>query len=202
MMAQGSADVVAPDGVRELGVEHGHDMALGAESAGLGVDPAIAGQQWRPDGLNSCGTPVFLVRHPKAWGPTAWVTPDLDAFRRAVWGTRGCAVFWDESSDSLDRNVRKDKKFFTRIRHEHSALFVLMHDFTVLTPLMRGNLSDAFIFRQMDFRAADWASLFTDRDLLQADTLQKREFLHKTAFCPVTRHLPTLAELGRLDFIP
>jgi hypothetical protein len=74
---------------------------------------------------------------------------------RAVWGTSGCAVFWDESSDSLDRNAAEDKRFFTRIRHEHRAFFVLMHDFTVLTPLMRGNLSDAFIFRQTSRRADD-----------------------------------------------
>jgi hypothetical protein len=155
---------------------------------------------WRRHRLRSIVFDPFCRRN--QWGPTAWATDDLEAFRRAVWGTAGCAVFWDESSDSLDRHAREDRKFFTRIRHEHRALFVLLHDFTVLTPLMRGNLSDAFIFRQTEQRAEDWASLFTDRDLLAAGDLRQREFLHKSAFRPVRRSLPTVEDLGRMDFIP
>jgi len=157
---------------------------------------------WRRHRLRSIAFDPFARRERAAWGPTAWVTDDLDAFRRAVWGTSGCAVFWDESSDSLDRNAAEDKRFFTRIRHEHRAFFVLMHDFTVLTPLMRGNLSDAFVFRQTSRRADDWAELFTDDALMQAEGLGQYEFLHKTAFRPVTRHRPTLPELSRMDFIP
>lgn len=157
---------------------------------------------WRRHRLRSIVFDPFLAKHPRAWGPTAWATADLDAFRRAVWGTSGCAVFWDESSDSLDRNAADDKRFFTRIRHEHRAFFVLMHDFVVLTPMMRANLSDAFVFRQTAERAKDWVNLFADDDMRQTATLEKREFVHKTAFEPATRHLPSLPELARMDFIP
>lgn len=157
---------------------------------------------WSKHHLRSIVFDPWLQKHPHAWGPTAWVTPDLEAFRRAVWGTQGCAVFWDESSDSIDRNAAEDKRFFTRIRHDHRAFVIIMHDFCVLTPMMRANLSDAFVFKQTEERAHDWRRLFVDSDMLQTMNLQKREFVHKTAFEPVTRHLPTVAELERMDFIP
>ena len=157
---------------------------------------------WRRHRLRSIVYDPFAARNRAAWGATAWVTADIDAFRRAVWGTTGCAVFWDESSDSLDRHAAEDKRFFTRIRHEHRAFFVLMHDFTVLTPLMRGNLSDAFVFRQTSKRAQDWVELFTDDALADAATLAQYEFIHKTAFRPAQRLRPAVPELSRLDFIP
>lgn len=157
---------------------------------------------WRKHRLRSIVFDPFLRKHPRAWGPTAWATPDLEAFRRAVWGTKGCFVVWDESSDSIDRNAREDKRFFTRIRHEHRAFAIITHDFCVLTPMMRANLSDAFVFKQTEERAHDWRRLFVDSDMLQTAELAKREFIHKTAFEPVRRLLPSLEELGRLDFIP
>ena len=162
--------------------------------ARLGLVPWL----WRRHRLRSIVYDPFRAKN--QWGPTAWVTDDQDAFRRAVWGTKGCAVFWDESSDSLDRNAAEDKRFFTRIRHEHRAFFVLCHDFTVLTPLMRGNLSDAFIFRQTARRAQDWAELFTDDALAAAANLAQREYIHKAAFRAPSRHLPTVAQLSTMEF--
>jgi len=44
VVAKCIADVVEADGVGQLGVEHGHDVAPGAEGTGLKVDPVVAGQ--------------------------------------------------------------------------------------------------------------------------------------------------------------
>lgn len=157
---------------------------------------------WRRGRLRSIVFDPWLEKHPKAWGPTAWVTTDLAAFRRAVWGTSGCAVFWDESTDSLDRNAEENRSFFSRIRHNHPALFVLMHDFCVITPMMRANLTDAFVYRQTPKRCGDWADLFADSGMHHAAELEQYEFLHKVAFRPVRRLMPTEAELRTMDFIP
>lgn len=164
------------------------------------VARAIVVWLWRRHGLRSIVFDPFRRRND--WGPSAWVTDDIEAFRRAVWGTEGCAVIWDESSDSLDRNATKDRRFFTRIRHEHRAFFIMIHDFATLTPLMRGNLSDAFVFRQTEDRAKDWSSLFADRDLLKACEFDQYEFLHKSAFRPVRRMRPAVDALRGVDFIP
>lgn len=132
------------------------------------------------------------------WGAWCWSTKDLERFKRAVWNTQGCAVFWDESSDSIDKNSRADRAFFTRIRHEHKAFFLLCHDYTVMHPIMRGNLSDIYFFRQGPKRAAALAEEFGDADLIQTAALEKREWIHKRPFERITRSRPTLAELNNL----
>lgn len=132
------------------------------------------------------------------WGAWAWVTNDLPTFERVVWSTKGFAVFWDESSDTLEKHAHEHKRMFTRIRHEHSAFYLLAHDFSVMTPLMRGNLSEAYIFRQSEERADDWRRLFADRDLIQTAELQQREFIVKRPFQPVIRMRPTLEQLKHL----
>ena len=172
----------------------------GSKSGKTTLAFALAHWIWREHGLRSIVYDPFAARQRAAWGKSAWVTSDLEAFRRAVWGTTACAVFWDESSDSLDRNAREDKRFFTRIRHEHRALFVLMHDFTVLTPLMRGNLSDAWIFRQTSKRADDWCNLFTDHRLRDAAELDQYQFIHKRAFRDPKRYKPSAADLKTINF--
>src|SRR5689334_15958177 len=78
------------------------------------------------------------------WGHWAWVTDDKAKFLRAVFGVHGCAVFWDESSDSLSRNGAEDRGFFTRLRQReirgklvgHPSIHVLAHDFAALAPIM------------------------------------------------------------------
>lgn len=147
-------------------------------------------------GLRSLAYDPWCAKH--NWGPWSWVTNDLAKFERAVANTKGCAVFWDESSDSLERNSVDHKKMFTRIRHQHPAFFLIAHDFAVMSPLMRGNLTEAYIFRQSEERANDWRRLFADRDLLQTAELEQREFIIKRPFQPIVRMKPTLASLGNL----
>lgn len=157
---------------------------------------AMVHQMRRRHGLRSLVFDPFKAKN--NWGPAAWVTSDLDTFKTVVFSVKGCAVFWDESSDSLDKNSRDDRRFFTRIRHEHKAFFLIAHDLTVMNPLMRGNLSDLYLFAQGPKRAALYAEDFNDPDLMQLTQLQKREFIHKRPFEKIVRRLPTLEELKNL----
>jgi hypothetical protein len=129
------------------------------------------------------------------WGPHAWVTSDMEKFKRAVAGVKGCAVFWDESTTTMRNRSFEDVGFFSNIRHNHPAFYSIGHDPTVLSPTMRGNLSEAYIFRQSETRAAIWVELFTDTDMRQTTTLERREFIYKRAFEKIERRLPTLQEL-------
>lgn len=153
---------------------------------------------WRRHELRSIVFDIWKDRND--WGPSAWVTDNKSEFVRAVWNSSGCAVIWDESSATLRRND-DDEAFFTRIRHEHRAFFVLIHDFAQLTPLMRGNLDNAFIFRQTEDRARDWVRLFADTDLFETTELSKREFMHKQSFEKAKRLRPTLAQLQKISLI-
>jgi hypothetical protein len=130
------------------------------------------------------------------WGPWAIVFDDIETFKKAVWKTKGFAIFWDESTDSLNRHAREDRAFFTAIRHNHPALFVMVHDYAVLSPVMRSSITEAFLFRQSSNRAKQWAEQFADDDILKASELAQYEFIHKRAFKPIERRKPTVEELA------
>lgn len=154
---------------------------------------ALVFKMWRLHRLRAIIFDPF--RRKNNWGASAWVTDDLEKFKRAVWGTKHCAVFWDESTDSINKHDREDQKFFSRIRHEHKAFFLLCHDLTVMSPLMRGNLSDMYVFRQGVKRAGLYAEDFADQDLQQLAELGQYEFIHKQPFRPARRLRPTTAEM-------
>lgn len=157
---------------------------------------ALAGSMWRRHGLPSIVFDPFKFKHD--WGKTAWVTDDLPTFKRAVLGTRGKAIFWDESSTTLKKTASDDLAFFTQIRHRHKAFFLIGHDFTIISPMMRANLSDAYVFRQGEDRPKLWSGLFADADMMQTGDLKKREFIHKRPFEKIVRRCPSLDELARL----
>lgn len=132
------------------------------------------------------------------WGPWAWVTDSLEQFMRAAYQVHGFAVFWEEASDSLERNDKRHRGFFTRLRERevngrkvgHPALYVLAHDFPALAPIMRNNLNELWLFRQGAKRAQEWADLFTDDALAQSAQLGQFQFMHKRPFRPAVTHRP------------
>lgn len=153
---------------------------------------ALADKMWRDHKLLSL---AYAPRGNVKWPATVAVTKNLAKFKNVLRKTKGLAVFWDESSTSLDT---EDEEFTTQVRHDHKAFFFINHDLKCVGPMARGNMTDAYIFRQSEDRARDWSRLFADRDLLQTSTLEKREFIYKRAFEKIDRRLPTLEELARL----
>jgi hypothetical protein len=159
---------------------------------------ALIALLWRRHRLRSIVFDPFMRK--TKWGPSAWVTDNLTLFKHIVNRTHGCAVVWDESSTSISKASMEDRAFFTNIRHNHKAFFVIVHDFTVISPLMRTNLSEAFIFRQSEERAHDWRRLFTDSELVKAAALDRRQFIHKRAFETPVIAQPSLEQYAKLSF--
>lgn len=128
------------------------------------------------------------------WGKSAWVTKDFDAWKRAVTGTKGCAVFWDEATAYGGRD-RENVELFSQIRHNHPALFCFGHAYSTFLPIMRVNLTDLLIARSDPDDAAEWARIMTDPEIKTAAGLDQYQFLHKRAFRPVRRLQYTAAEI-------
>ena len=126
------------------------------------------------------------------WGPQAWVTDDFEKFERAAFGTKGCAVFWDEGTMTGGRD-KENLKFFTAIRHNHPVFVFIGHGFATMLPIMRGSLTDLLLARRDPRDADQWAALTSDAAVMQATELAQYEFLHKRMFQPV-RHLRHTAE--------
>lgn len=157
---------------------------------------ALSGAHWRCHGMPSIVYDPFKREH--AWGAHAWVTDDIEKYKRAVAGTRGYAVFWDESTTSMRKAAADDIRFFSQIRHSHPAFYCIGHDVTSLSPLMRGSLTEAYVFRQSESRAAIWVEVFADKHMLLTTNLEKREFVHKRAFELAQRRSPSLSELNEM----
>ena len=120
------------------------------------------------------------------WGPQAWVTADFEKFERAAFGTKGCAVFWDEGTMTGGRD-RANLKFFTAIRHNHPVFVFIGHGFATMLPIMRGSLTDLILARRDPRDADQWAALTSDAEVMQATELAQYEFLQKRMFKPVRR---------------
>lgn len=127
---------------------------------------------WNLSGIKS----IVLDIHREDWGKQAWVTDNEDAFDKMVWAERGCAVFVDESSDTIDRS-KAFTKFFTRIRHRGHKMHVIGHDGSSLLPVQRQQLQTLFLFRQSEDPCKEWAKLYGNRGIMEACTLDQYYFL-------------------------
>lgn len=134
---------------------------------------------------------------PTDWGVGAWVSPDFERWRRAVEGTEGKVVVWDEGTGNGGRD-NENKKLFTEIRHNHPYLFFLGHRFDAMLPVMRSCLTDVIIAQCDLIDLEPWARAFADRDILQASKLPQYSFLWKRAFQPVqiVRYIPEQIAAG------
>ncbi len=127
---------------------------------------------WNDHGIKS----IALDIHRENWGPQCYVTANPEEFDKMVWLEKSCAVFIDETSDTIDRN-KGMTKFFTRIRHNGHKLHVMGHDGSSLLPVMRQQLQTLFLFKQSEDPAKEWAKLYGNRKIMEAVTLNQYEFL-------------------------
>lgn len=130
------------------------------------------------------------------WGPQAWVTKDFEAFRRAAFNSKGCAVFWDEGTSTGGRD-RDNLAFFTAIRHNHPAFYFIGHGYATMLPIMRGSLTDVVMATRDPDDAAEWAKVMVDASVMRATSLRQYEFLHKRKHRPVRVLAYTKAEIIR-----
>lgn len=156
----------------------------------------LALQMWKNHRLACVVFDPFKFKH--RWPKNCRVFDNLATFKHVVKKTRGHCIVWDESTTTVKKTDSEDVAFFTQIRHNHKAFILIGHDFTVVSPMMRANLSEAYVFRQAENRPQQWSGLFADDAMMQTAELAHREFIHKEAFKPITRRKLTPAEVGSL----
>lgn len=127
---------------------------------------------WQASGIKS----IALDIHREQWGEQAWITENPESFDKMVWAEKGCAVFIDESSDTIARDGEMTK-FFTRIRHNGHKLHVIGHSGTSLLPVMREQLQTLFLFRQSHDPAKEWSKLYGNPAIMVSTRLNQYEFL-------------------------
>ena len=153
---------------------------------------------WRCHRLRSIVfDPWKAEKRPVDWGPSAWVTSDFDAFRRAVKNTQNCVIVWDEGTSYGGRD-RENTTLFTAIRHHHPVLLFIGHGYATMLPIMRNSLSEVLLAVRDPDDAAEWARVMVDEEVRVLSTrLKQYEFLHKRKHqpCRVLRHTPE--ELAR-----
>lgn len=152
----------------------------------------LAAQYWRLDRRPS----IVLDPNGDDWGPSALVFVDREAFLRAVWEKRNCAVFCDEFGEVFDRD-KAASPLFTRLRHQGHLMHALSHLFTDLLPKQRNQLGTLFLFWQTAEAADAIAREWSDERLRQAPTLPKYVFLHCRKFGAGAQHIITPGKLPR-----
>lgn len=131
------------------------------------------------------------------WGPQAWVSHDFEKWKRAVCGTSGCAVVWDEATAHGGRD-RENVPLFSELRHRHPVLFCIGHSHASILPVMRINLTDLYLSLADAGDADEWSRTMKDPAVMEAVKLRQFEFVHKRAFQPVRvlRHSKEEIEAG------
>jgi hypothetical protein len=167
-------------------------VLAGSEDGKTFLCSGLSRGHWRFDKLTSI---VFDPwKGETDWGRQAFVTADFDAFRRAVNGTTGKAVFWDEGSSTGGRD-RENADLFTAIRHRHPAFYFVGHRYDAMLPIMRSSLTEILVAACDSADLDPLARVMVDRAVMDAARLNQYEFLHKRKHRParVLRH--TKAEI-------
>lgn len=119
---------------------------------------------WRARGLRSIVFDPWLAEND--WGAQAWVTKNFEEWKRAVLGTKGCAVFWDEATTN-GGDDENNAGLATEIRHLHDVMFMMGHSHSSIARVMRVNLTHLDLALSDDVDAMLWARTMKDPELLQ-----------------------------------
>jgi len=121
---------------------------------------------------------LVLDPNREEWGRHAMVfgLEDEERFWFQCWRMQRCAVFVEESADTIKRD-RDLIPVFTRLRHQGHKLHVSGHDAMDLLPVMRRQISTLYLFRQDEDSAAVWAKQFTDKRIFESCKLLQYQFL-------------------------
>lgn len=113
-------------------------------------------------------------------------------FWELVWKAKGCVVVVEEASKTIARDDDK-AEVFTRIRHQFHQLIVCGHSGKNLTPEMRAQIGQLFLFLQTNGTCKLWAEDLGDDRLYEATRLRRFEYLKRTGpFDPVQKQILTL----------
>lgn len=164
-------------GVRILRcIEKVNTLHVGIFGPGLSGKTTLAKRlsrvYWETKGTKS----IVLDPIGDSWGRHAFVTRDREKFLWMLGHERQCAVFIEESSETVDRD-RTMVHMFTSIRHKGHRTHVIGHTGASLLPVMREQLQTLYLFRQPRSAAEIWSELLSEPEILQACRLKQFEFL-------------------------
>jgi hypothetical protein len=144
-----------------------------------------------------------VVLDPKAhehnWGPHAHVISDRDRWLSA-WQNpqcRNCNLVWEETSTTLKRAKDQEDVFTQKAGAHGHRLIVTGHGYSSMTPIMRDQVTELYLFRQSEAEAKEWSQMFADSRIMDACALdfERREFLHVRMGRAPTRHVLKLSPL-------
>lgn len=168
---------------------HKPSLHVGIFGPGLSGKTTLAKELSRTYWVNHRIKSIVLDPIVDNWGPQAYVTASEDQFLWMIEHERQCAVFVDESSETIARD--KDKtRLFTSIRHGGHRMHVIGHTGMSLLPVMREQLQTLFLFRQSEKPLKVWAELLSEPEILKASQLKQYEFMYcRLYYKPVVRML-------------
>ena len=140
-----------------------------------------------------------LVLDPKSHQHT-WGKHALNFTDRAKWlaawqrpECKNCNIVWEETATTLKRDAALLDVFTMKAGEHGHRLIITGHGFASLTPTMRDQLTEVFLFRQHENEAKEWAMHFADARVAEACTLdfEKHEFLFVRMGRPPVRQFLT-----------
>jgi hypothetical protein len=116
-------------------------------------------------------------------------TDDKDKFQQIAMESTNCALFIDESGESIGQYQSEMFWLATRARHKgHSSHFITQRP-AQLSPTVRDNCTKLYCFRvglnDAKIMAQDWGK----PELMQANELEKFHYYSVGRFDPVEKHI-------------
>lgn len=133
----------------------------------------ISRQYWLRGKIRSLVLDPNLDEEP--YGDHALIFRDEPKFWEVVWKSQGMLVIVDEAAETIKRNDDLTP-VFTRLRHLHHKLLVVAHRATNLTPIMREQIDQVYLFRQSEKNCEIFAELFAEPALVSAKDLPKYNY--------------------------
>jgi hypothetical protein len=107
-----------------------------------------------------------------------WITPSIEKFLAKAKTSRRCALFIEESGQTVDRG--KDYEWlFTTARHWGHKTFISGHAGRQILPIMREQCSTLFLFRCSATVCKGWESEYGP-EIYAATSLEKYQFAKYT----------------------
>ena len=109
-------------------------------------------------------------------------TNNSDDFLKMVWSSRKCHVYVDESGKAIGRYNQLMDELATTGRHWGHSCFFITQKATQISPIIRDQCGQVFLFGSGHQSCKMIAEEFNDKEFLNATALKQGEFYHKTRF--------------------
>lgn len=160
-----------------------HSLIIGMTTSGKTTLAKKMASDFKRNGFLSMA--LDPLRDP-SW-PCDFVTDDPQEFMNVALTSRNCALFIDESGETIGRFGGDMNKLATRIRHYgHRSIFITQRA-QQLDKIVRDQCEFLFLFRVSRDDAKLMAAEYGHDELAEAYLLQRGEFYFAQRFAPVRK---------------